>query len=57
MKTSFADSVIVSTVVSAVGLAVTLLIVVFELSLIWSPLILVASIGAFLILDKISKRP
>jgi|GEM_PF-5001047 len=57
MKTSFADSVIVSIVVSAVGLAVTLLIVIFELSLLWSPLILVASIGAVLLLDKISKRP
>lgn len=57
MKTSFADSVVVSIVVSTAGLAAALFIVIFELSLLWSPLILIASAGAFLFLKKIGKRP
>ncbi|WP_160309437.1 hypothetical protein [Lysobacter capsici] len=57
MKASFVDSVVVSTIVSAVALAAALLIVIFELSLLWSPLILVASIGAVLLIRRLSKRP
>lgn len=57
MKASFVDSVVVSTIVSAVALAVALFIVIFELSLLWSPLILVASIGAVLLIRRLSKRP
>ncbi|WP_157753826.1 hypothetical protein [Lysobacter capsici] len=57
MKASFVDSVVVSTIVSAVALGAALFIVIFELSLLWSPLILVASIGAVLLIRRLSKRP
>lgn len=57
MKASFVDSVVVSAIVSAVALAAALFIVIFELSLLWSPLILVASIGAVLLIRRLSKRP
>lgn len=57
MKTSFADSVVVSAIVSTIALAAALFIVIFELSLLWSPMILIASIGAALFIRRFSKKP
>lgn len=56
MKTSWVDSMVVSAIAAAAGLAVAIFIVAFELSLLWSPLIVLASVGAFFFMQKIGNR-
>lgn len=56
MRTSFSDSIIVSMIVGAICLAVVIFTLSFELSLLWTLLIVAGSFGALLFLLKIRKK-